>query len=272
LAGLDAVDYLPAEVRQIDRSKPWWYALALVLVGLSALAAAGAVATRDTAIWLSWIGNVFQAASVTLTLFLVILTYNLFVAASRVNEQNERIHRISQLPLVVADVKPLSLDPYPSYQIEIMNEGSGPALDVDVNLDYRLKSDAGPAASVPFTSSARLRIAVMNKASHSGKLLIDARGIMLAKPWKGLDVERDGAPSAAQSAVLLAPYDLIVWIGYKDLYSQEGHTVYQATQAAGDVGLELTELVAPTVRTGSVVKPIAFSRADPSAPAASAAR
>ena len=72
---------------------------------------------------------------------------------------------------------------------------------------------------------------------------------MLAKPWKGLDVERDGAPSAAQSMALLADYDLVVRIGYKDIYSQEGHTDYQATQAAGDVGLELTELVAPTVRT-----------------------
>ena len=150
---LDDVDYVPAEVHRLIRYKPWWYAVAAALILLSALAVAGLVAARDAGAWLVWITNVFQAAQVTLSLFLVVLTYNLFAAASRVTEQNERIHRISQLPIVVAEIKPLSFDPYPSYEIRILNEGSGPALDVQLTLDYRLRMPArhrrGGIRSVP---------------------------------------------------------------------------------------------------------------------------
>jgi hypothetical protein len=73
---------------------------------LSLLAVSGTIVTRDAGHWLSWVPNALAAAQATLTLFLVILTYNLFASARRVPEQNERIHRISQLPIVVAAVRP----------------------------------------------------------------------------------------------------------------------------------------------------------------------
>jgi hypothetical protein len=259
----DDFDYVPAEVHGLIRYKPWWYAIAGALILLSALAVAGLVAARDTGGWLVWITNVFQAAQVTLSLFLVVLTYNLFAAASRVTEQNERIHRISQLPIVVAEIKPLSFDPYPSYEIRMLNEGSGPALDVQLTLDYRLRM---PASSPPLgrpeaiASDARLRVGVLNKSSHTGMLLVDARGIMLTKPWKELDTQRSGTPTRSETDALLAPYDLVVHIAYKDIYSQEGHTTYESSHAAGEEGIELTELVAPAVITGSEVKPIALRR------------
>lgn len=266
MSRMDAIDYLPAEVQQLNRYKPLWYLAAALLVLLSALAVVGLVATRDTPLWLGWIANIFQAAQVTLTLFLVILTYNLFAAASHVSEQNERIHRISQLPIVVAEIKPLSFDPYPSYQLQITNEGSGPAVDIDLTIDYHLKKPVQVAdgdAVAEHVSEARLRIGVMNKSSHTGQLLVDARGIMMAKPWKQLDVARTGLPTRTETETLLDPYALVVRITYKDIYSQEGRTTYEALQAAGDLGMELTELVAPPVHTGTDVKPISFRRAGP---------
>jgi hypothetical protein len=153
---------------------------------LSLLAVSGTIVTRDTGHWLSLVSNALAAAQATLPLFLVILTYNLFASASRVTEQNERIHRISQLPIVVAAVRPLAFDPAPSYQIEIMNEGSGPALDINVTFDYLVKGepsdDAAARASALPRSAARVCIGVLNKASQTGLLRIDAQGIMMDNP------------------------------------------------------------------------------------------
>ena len=70
----------------------------------------------------------------------------------------------------------------------------------------------------------------MNKERKSGMVMIDARGIMIGKPWKAT---------------------------YKDIYSQVGHTAYQASHAH-DIGIELTELAAPSITTGSTIQPIAF--------------
>ena len=256
-------DYLPAEVHQIIALRPWWYTLAGILLVASGLGVAG-VLSGQIAGWLAWVSNAFTAAQVTLSLFLVILTYNLFAAATRVTEQNERIHRISQLPIVVAEIEPLAFEPYPSYQLRIMNEGSGPALDISIEFDYRLKTESSAdralAASADVRSDARLRIGVINKASHTGLLQVDARGIMLANPWKGKAAPGTAEPTRAETEALLAPYSLVVSIRYKDIYSQEGRTRYEAFHAAGDAGIELIELVAPSVTLGSSVKPIVFAR------------
>jgi hypothetical protein len=86
---------------------------------------------------------------------------------------------------------------------------------------------------------------------------------MMAKHWKQLDVARNGLPTRTETETLLDPYALVMRITYKDIYSQEGRTTYEALQAAGDLGMELTELIAPPVHTGTDVKPIAFTRAGP---------
>jgi hypothetical protein len=256
-----AFDYLPAEVRRLNNLKPWWYAAATLLILSSGLAVAGIVAARDAGAWVGWVSTTFTAAQVTLNFFLVVLTYNLFASSSRVTEQNERIHRISQLPILVAEMDALSFDPYPSYEVRIFNEGSGPALDIEVAFDYRLKDGSVEVSAIPLGAGARIRIGVLNRSSHTGRLLLDARGIMLAKPWRSVDIDRAGAPNPAQTETLLGPYSLVIDMTYKDIYSQEGRTQYEAAHASGDVGIELVELVPPAIELGAEIKPIVFRRA-----------
>lgn len=232
---LESNGYLPPELARIGHLKGVWYALACVLVIFSAIWLAGFLQVPDSRSWLIWISNTIQVVQTTLSLFLVVLTYNLFNVASRVTEQTERIHRISQLPILVADVKPFSLEPYPSYQIRVVNEGSGPALDIDVGFEYRRKNGTSAGAG------ARFSIAVMNKESQTGLIVVDARDMV-------------------QTEMELAHYALVVTIRYKDIYNQEGHTTYEASPAVGDLGVELVELAAPAITVGSEVNPIAFSR------------
>lgn len=229
---LQSNGYLPPELARIGHLKGVWYALACMLVVVSAIWLAGILQVPDSRSWLIWISNTIQAVQTTLSLFLVVLTYNLFNVASRVTEQTERIHRISQLPILVADIKPFSLEPYPNYQIRVVNEGSGPALDIDVGFEYRRKNGTSGGAG------ARFSIAVMNKESQTGLIVVDAR-----------DMVDPGAP-----------YVLVVTIRYKDIYNQEGRTTYEASSGAGDLGVELVELAAPAITVGSEVNPIAFSR------------
>jgi len=254
------VDNLPAEVGYLHYYKGWWYAVAALLVIGGGMLLVGRVSTESASAWIFWVGDVFQAAAVTLNLFLVVLTYNLFKTASQVNQQNERIHRISQLPILVAEIRPLSFDPYPSYEINVMNEGSGPALDVQIVFDYRAKADDSSASKEREGSGSRLAIGVINKASRSGMVAVDVRGIIALKPWHGVDTKHETTPTRAETKTLLEPYVLVVRITYKDLYNQEGYTVYETHQASGDVGVELAELSAPPVEIGSDVKPIAFRR------------
>lgn len=243
---LQSNGYLPPELARIGHLKGVWYALACILVIVSAIWLAGILPVPDSRAWLTWISNTIQAVQTTLSLFLVVLTYNLFNVASRVTEQNERIHRISQLPIVVADVKPFSLRPYPSYQIRVVNEGSGPALDIDVGFEYRRNNGTSAGAGAHFS------IAVMNKESQTGLIVVDARDM----------VDSDAHPSftRVQSEMELAPYVLVVTIRYKDIYNQEGRTTYEASSPVGDLGVELVELAAPAITVGSEVNPIAFSR------------
>jgi hypothetical protein len=262
----DTAEIAPIELHQLSAFRPWWYALAVIALLASALLVVAQIPAAQTGAWLSWVANAFQAVQATLTFFLVVLTYKLFEVASRVTGQNERIHRISQLPIIVAEIEPLSFDPFPSYQIQIFNEGSGPAFDIDVRLYYRLKNDRDEAEAAPPPAShnreVRVLIGVMNKERKSGLVTMDARGIMIGKPWKKLDVGRTGFPSASETIALLEPYALDVFITYKDIYSQVGHTVYQASHAQADVGIELIELAAPSIATGSTIRPIAFVKRD----------
>src|ERR1700687_134034 len=103
-----------------------------------------------------------------------------------------------------------------------MNEGSGPALDIEVAFDYRLKDGPLEGSAIELGEGARIRIGVMNKSSHTGRLLLDARGIMLAKPRHEVDVGRAGPPTQAQTETLLGSYSLVIDMTYKDIYSQEG--------------------------------------------------
>jgi hypothetical protein len=256
----DDIDDLPPELRYLHYYKRWWYAVAALLVIAGGVLLVGRVSTESASMWIFWVGDVFQAAAVTLNLFLVVLTYNLFKTASQVTQQNERIHRISQLPILVAEIRPLSFDPYPSYEINVMNEGSGPALDVQIVFDYHAKSDVSSASKEREGSGARLAIGVINKASRSGMVAVDVRGIIALKPWHAFNTKHETTPTRAETKALLEPYVLVVRISYKDVYSQEGYTVYETHQASGDVGVELAELSAPPVEIGSDVKPIAFRR------------
>lgn len=265
IARSDTAEFTPIELHRLSAFRPWWYAFAVIALLASALLVVAQIPAAQTGAWLSWVANAFQGVQATLTFFLVVLTYKLFEVASRVTEQNERIHRISQLPIIVAEIEPLSFDPFPSYQIQIINEGSGPAFDIDVRLYYRLKNDRDEAEAPPpalHNREAHVSIGVMNKERKSGLVTMDARGIMIGKPWKKLDVGRTGFPSASETIALLEPYALDVFITYKDIYSQVGHTVYQASHAQADVGIELIELAAPSIATGSTIRPIAFVHRD----------
>ncbi len=255
-------DEPPPELTRLREYRSWWYVAAAVCIILTALLVAGVLPGRSGD-WLAWVGNGFEAVYVTLNFFLVVLTYNLFQSATRVTEQNERIHRVSQLPIVVAEIEPLTHDPRPSYSIQISNEGNGPAFDINISLDYRLKTENGAGAALNDTgTTAHASLGVINKASKSSVIAIDARGIMLAKPWQGRNLALDGAPTRAETTALLAPYRLEVRITYKDIYSQEGRTVYEAHQADAELGIALTELLAPAVAVGSRVKPIVFTRTE----------
>ena len=243
---LQSNGYLPPELGRIGHLKVVWYALACMLVIVSAIWLAGILQVPNSRSWLIWISNTIQAVQTTLSLFLVVLTYNLFNVASGVTEQTERIHRISQLPIVVADIKPFSLEPYPSYQIRVVNEGSGPALDIDVRFEYRRKNgtNAGP--------SANFSIAVMNKERQTGLIVVDARDMV--------DPRAHPSSVRVRTEMELTSYVLVVTIRYKDIYNQEGRTTYEASSALGDLGVELVELAAPSIAVGSEVNPIAFSR------------
>lgn len=213
---------IPSEVASIARFKSVWYAAAALALVVSALLVAHAIPTKDYGGWLTWLGVLFQAAYVTLTLFLVLLTYKLFRIAATATVQSEKIQRAARLPIVVADVAAFAEDR--NYKIWLANEGDGPAFDVRVDVDYGTPE---PQRETGF------RFGAIKKEGQCGPFFVD-----------------------------MPPYEanLLMRISYKDIYGQEGVTVYEAPNRIGSTALELVSLQPPVVEPGSRIAPLIYER------------
>lgn len=213
---------IPGEVASLGRFKRAWYAAAALTLLASALLVAHVVPTKDYGGWLTWLGDLFQAAYVTLTLFLVVLTYRLFRIAATATLQSEKIQRAARLPIVVADVVAFAEER--NYKIWLANEGDGPALDVRVDVDYGT-SDA--------SSGTCFRAGVVKKEGNCGPFFVD-----------------------------MPPYEanLLMRISYKDIYGQEGVTVYEAANGIDKTALDLVSLQPPEIQAGSRIAPVIFER------------
>jgi hypothetical protein len=259
---------IPPEVAYIARYKPVWYVAGGLTLVITALLVGHVIRTNDYGGWLSWLGNLFQALYVTLTLFLVVLTYKLFRIATTATVQNERIHRISRLPIVVADIAPLAADH--THRVWLTNEGSGPAFDVRVDFDYRPKI-TGPdgrlisdTLDIPLDANSRefLRSGVIKKEGAFGPLFMDMTPLLIRKPWGHftLGVDRADFPGDVETIHLLRDYSLVVRISYKDIYGKKGYTTYEALWANGELGFELVQLQPPSIEIDSTVERIHFER------------
>ncbi len=91
--------------------------------------------------WYNLTSAVFEAVYVTLTFFLVLLTYSLFRIATSANKSSERFHRISIMPVIVAELvkwkffknTSLSVEGF-SLEVDVLNVGGGPGFNVSVDV------------------------------------------------------------------------------------------------------------------------------------------
>ncbi len=126
---------IPREIASFIAHRRYLYVGFILLIVASA---AVALIKFDASIWLTAIGLAMTGAYVIFTLFLVILTYNLFKMASSAVQrseesvrQGERIHRISQIPIIEA-VGWRSQDGI--FRVHLVNSGNGPAFNVRLAL------------------------------------------------------------------------------------------------------------------------------------------
>jgi hypothetical protein len=255
---------VPVELAYLARYRAFWYVGGPIALILSALLVGHIIPTRDYGGWLTWLGNALQAVYVTLTLFLVVLTYKLFRIAAMASAQSERVHRIGQLPVVVADIMPLA-DDY-THKLWLTNEGSGPAFDVLVDFDYRPKvtQTGGRQASdtLEIASDEFVRVGVIKKEGACGPLFLDMKSLLIRKPWGHFNfgLDRYDFPGKAETARLLADFSLVIRVSYKDIYGKRGHSTYEALFANGELGFELVQLQPPPVEAGATVEAIRFER------------
>lgn len=255
---------VPVELAYLARYKTFWYVGGVLALIISALLVGHIIPTRDYGGWLTWLGNALQAVYVTLTFFLVVLTYKLFRIAATATAQSERIHRIAQLPVVVADIMPLA-DDY-THKVWLTNEGSGPAFDVLVDFDYRPKvtqSDGRQASdTLAIASDEFVRTGVIKKEGSGGPFFLDMKPLLIRKPWGHFNfgLDRYDFPDKAETTRLLADFSLVVRVSYKDIYGKTGYSTYEALFANGELGFELVQLHPPAIEVGSTVETIRFER------------
>lgn len=190
---------LPPEPAYLARFKALWYAGAAAALLGTALLVGHIVPTNDYGGWLTWIGDAFQAAYVTVTLLLVVLAYKLVRMSAAATAEHERLNRAARLPIVVADVTPRSGSI--GHKVWLTNEGGGPAFDVRVQADY--DGDA------PFGGEPLARVGVMKKEGQYGPFVIDPMPACIRVSYKDLYGESGFAVYASRFGAADAAFDLV---------------------------------------------------------------